>query len=316
MPLEMQDEQNDLRWRITIEPTAAPVQHILKAAACSLYRIAPERRSELLKRCTGLSLTISDENRFLCEAYPSWPVVRVSRRVVELVWAFSYAYWDIYQVAFSGRQIDGSPIDLHSFPKLEPALRLLRWAHNNLVGKDESDWPADLPRPYPGSPMDSTERVADELALCGIAMYLHHELAHVYAPRNPELSETDEERFCDTSAAQWILGAATLDAAVLQKRALGVAIGMVMLVVRSLSNGHMSDGVHPAGHARLVDVLAERVPKEQQAVWGFVLIALALHVGDAGLPPHQEFYDDFRDAALGYCAHIQRHTDGGTPKAV
>jgi len=111
--------------------------------------IAPERIPQLREKFLNMDLTISDDKRFQCEAFPTLNTVRLSRRVVELAWAFSYSYWEIYQVVFDGRQLTGEPIDWHNFGELVPALRLLRWSQQGLIGEHEEDWPAELPKPGP-----------------------------------------------------------------------------------------------------------------------------------------------------------------------
>lgn len=304
----MQEQPTFLPWHVTIEPDACAVQHLLASAAASLATIAPERLTRLIEHSDELSLTISDSDEFRCEALPSLKVVVISRRVIELAWAFAYAYWEIYRVVYAGRQPDGGTIDLQSIAELTPTLRLLRWAHGSLTGSHSSSWPLDGPRPAASPVHASVEHVSDELALCSIAMYLHHELAHVYAPQAPPLSAMEEERFCDSSAADWILGNPSLSPEVIQKRALGVAIGMLMLTVRGLGHGNRPDGVHPPSYERLVAVLKERVPEAQEAVWGMVVGMLALHITDAGMPAHAAAYDSFRDVALAYCEHIRIHS--------
>ena len=303
----MQQQPLRLPWLVTIEPTSSPVQHLLPNVPASLALIAPERLEQLLEKSDQLALTIADSNVFRCEAWPSFKAIVISSRVVELAWAFSYAYWEIYRVAFAGRQLDGGIVDLHAFAALGSALHLLRWAHGSLVGAHEEPWPKGCPRPAALPVTDSPEQVADELSLCSIAMYLHHELAHTYVPRVPELGAFEEEQFCDMAAADWILSGATLSEDVLQKRALGVSVGMLMLTARGLAHGNRPDGVHPAGYERLVEVLSSRVPEGQEAVWGMVVGMLALHISDVGLPAHNVPYDRFRDAALGYCEHIHNH---------
>jgi hypothetical protein len=306
----MQSEQDSLPYYVTIEPTDSPIQHLLPAASMSPATIAPERIPQLREKFLNMDLTISDDNRFQCEAFPTLNTVRLSRRVVELAWAFSYSYWEIYQAVFDGRQLTGEPIDWHNFGELVPALRLLRWSQQGLIGEHEEDWPAVLPKPDPNRPYNSSEHVADEMALCAVAMYLHHEFAHIYLKLEISKDPMQEERLCDSSAADWILGSLHLGTDVLQKRAMGVAIGMLMLAVRGLSHGNRCDGVHPQGYERLVDALKDRVPVDQRAVWGVVVGMLAIHVNDSGLPANLEAYDDYRDAALGYCDHIRMHLGG------
>lgn len=296
-----------LPWHVTIEPTSSTVQHLLPSAVASLATIAPERIAALVAHTDALNISIVDSSEFRCEAMPSFNLIVISRRTVEIAWAFSFAYWEIYQRAYAGCSLDGQVIDLHSVAELEPTLRLLRWAHRELRDNQGLPWPEDVPRPLAPPPELSSQHVADELVLCSIAMYLHHELAHVRAPDAPRLDPMEEERFCDSSAADWILGSATLGSDVIQKRAMGVAIGMLLLVARGLSRGDPSDGVHPPNYERLVSVLDSRVPEAQEGVWGMVVAMLALHASDSGLPPLVAAFDDFRMAALGYCAHIGKH---------
>lgn len=294
-----------LPWYVTIEPEDSAAQHLLASVAASMAYIAPERIVELVTRSGDLSITITDSNLFRCEALPSFKAIAISHRVVELAWAFAYGYWQIYQTLFEGRESRGGLIDLTSFAELEPTLRLLRWAHGSLVGQHSLPWPPETARPSISRVQGSVEHACDELALCSIGMYLHHELAHVYATRDPSLSPIEEERVCDSSAASWILGDPNLGAEVVQKRSLGVAIGMLMLTARGLASRNATDGVHPPGYERLVAVLDERVPEAQEVVWGMVVGMLALHVSDAGMPANREAYDSFRSAALGYCKHIR-----------
>jgi hypothetical protein len=303
----MQSEEVAIPYYVTIEATDSSIQYLLEAASMSPAAIAPERLPQLQEKYQDIDLVISDGNKFLSDAFPNIKSVRLSRRVVELAWAFSYAYWEIYQEVFNGRQLNGEAIDWNAFDNLLPALQLLRWAQQGLTGEHEDDWPETLPKPDPNRPCNSSEHVADEMALCVVAMYLHHEFAHINIVPESSLDRIEEERFCDSSAADWILCSPDLGSDVLQKRAMGVAIGMLMLTVRGMSRGSTVDGVHPQGYERLVDVLKDRLPADQRAVWGVVVAMLAIHVNDSRMPANPEAYEDFRDAALGYCGHIRRN---------
>ena len=303
----MQSGQVTVPYYVTIEVTDSLIQYLLEVASVSPAAIAPERLPQLQEKYQDIDLVISDGNKFLSDAYPTNKIVRLSRRVVELAWAFSYAYWEIYQGVFNGRQLNGEAIDWNAFDNLLPALQLLRWAQQGLIGEHEDDWPATLPKPDPNRPFNSSEHVADEMALCVVAMFLHHEFAHIIVDPEITLNRIEEERLCDSCAADWILCSPDLGSDVLQKRAMGVAIGMLMLTVRGISRGSTVDGVHPQGYVRLVDVLKDRLPADQQAVWGVVVAMLAIHVNDSRMPANPEAYNDFRDASLGYCDHIRRN---------
>ena len=65
------------------------------------------------------------------------------------------------------------------------------------------------------------------------------------------MTDLEEELFCNAAAANWILSDTGLDAAVVQKRALGVAVGMLMLTARGLGSADSHDGIHPPGYEPL-----------------------------------------------------------------
>lgn len=296
-----------LDWHVDIDETSSPVAHLLPNVVNSLALIAPERTQQLAGIASGLSVKISDSREFKCEALPGLNVIHLTTRVVELAWVFSFAYWELYRGLLSGRTPDGSVIDPRSAPELDRVLPLLSWGLAELTSGEMQAWPPNSPKPSVHVAQESAELVADELALCSLAMYLHHELAHVYAPRDQEMTGREEEEYCDAAAADWILSTSGLEPAIVQKRGMGVAIGMLMLTARGIASRSVGDGVHPPGYERLLDALITRVPEDQDGVWGLVTGMLAFHISSGGIPPHSAQYDDFRAAAIGYADHIRHH---------
>lgn len=116
----MHNVSQSLSWHIDIDPTALPIQYLLPHVIPSLERIAPERLAELSVKSNGVSFKISDSPEFQCQALPSLNVVQLSRRVVELAWAFSFAYWEMYRVVLAGKQPNGTEVNLHSFQGTPP----------------------------------------------------------------------------------------------------------------------------------------------------------------------------------------------------
>lgn len=110
------------------EGTSSPVAHLLPHIGPSLLRIAPERAAELEALTDGVTLRITESAHFICQASPQWRLIQISTRVVELVWASSYAYWTYYSTVVAGQTLAGTEVDLASYSKLQPALHLLTWA--------------------------------------------------------------------------------------------------------------------------------------------------------------------------------------------
>ena len=284
------------------EHTTSPIAHLLPHIGPSLERIAPERAVELTALTTGVQLTIADSTRWVCYASPGWRLIHVSTRVIELAWAYAYAYWVYYKRALEGKEHAGGAINLARRVDVQSALRLLGWALSELSEDRGTQWPVDVPHPSPSPAFASDEHVTDEITCCALAFFLHHELAHTYVTIPPGESDLDHERFCDDAAAGWIFSG-RIPHLQLQKRALGTAVALLLITSRGIETGNHDGVMHPVDFDRLVNTLELHVPADQEAAWGLVLGVLALHGQRAGIqPPAGEFAGPtaFRDAVLAY----------------
>lgn len=152
--------------------------------------------------------------------------------------------------------------------------------------------------------------MADEITLCAIAFFLHHELSHTYLDQVRSQSSLNHERDCDEAAAKWCLGAVGVQQLVVQKRALGVAVGLLVIAARGIHTGEHDGVEHPLDFDRLLDTLVAFVPPEQESVWGAVVAVLAIHTSAIGRsPPPGEFVGStaFRDAAVAYREQLREH---------
>lgn len=288
--------------------SASPVAPLLPALRVVLERIAPERVEELAHLTDGVHLEIADSARWICEATAGLGVIRVSTRVLEMVWALGFAYWVVYQEMFAGKDLAGARLDPRDYPRVQEALPLARWAIAELSHGAEQPWPATAPQPSASPAEASVEHVADEIALCAMAFFLHHELAHTYVPTSADEPLLDHERACDAAAAAWILGGA-LDDKVFQKRALGTAVALLMIASRGIHTGDHDGRNHPLDFDRLVDTLSTYVPPTHDVLWGMTMAILALHTSIAGMtPPEGEFVGEtaFHDVTLAYQAVLRR----------
>jgi Peptidase U49 len=277
----------------------SPLSALFPAVGASLRRVAPERGAAFDKQTRGIVLSIVPVDRWLCQT--QFGGIQVSTRALEITWAFCYATWVFYTRAVMGSEPSGEVIDLTSRADLQPALRLLDWAMSAMSAEHGPPWPNDLPRPSESTVFASDEHVATEMALVAVAFFLHHELAHNYLdPGGPE-DELVHERACDEAAADWLLGVPGLAAQTRAKRAIGTAVGLLLITAYGVWTGRYDGVIHPFGFDRLIDVLETQVRADDSVVWAVVVAVLALHTTRARLPVPRPASDaTFRDVANAY----------------
>ena len=184
----------------------SPVKHLMPHIHEALVNVAPERRADFDATYDAFVLEIVDDHRWICSVDVENKHIRVSRKVVEVLWAAAFAYFRLYervQEVTGGRVSVSAELEFNTDPALNQATQLLRWAVDTWINESDEPWPDALPRPIPNPPHASTEHVADELCLCAIAVILHHELAHIRL-RHGGTSELDAERDADMAASAWI----------------------------------------------------------------------------------------------------------------
>jgi len=147
-----------------------------------------------------------------------------------------------------------------------------------------ADAPADTPLPFEGINKDVVQIGSEMIFLHALAFVLHHELAHIqlgHTGAEGDLS-IQQEYEADAAAAQWILGAPVEDEFDYVVRHLGVSIALLWFTSLGFREKYLKCG-HPPSWKRLVAALEPTVTEEEDAIWGFVVLALTLHFHRHGL---------------------------------
>ncbi len=158
----------------------SPIRFLLIHVDRAIINIAPERLDEFKELHPRLQIELSDSHKWICEALPSFDFIRLSRRVVEVAWGAAFGYVTFYtefvqKIKPLSRQVH----ILHDNPIVIEAVKLLKWIDESWLNNDSEEWPAHIPRPTKNPSKGSMENVTDEMALCIMAFFLHHELAHI-----------------------------------------------------------------------------------------------------------------------------------------
>jgi hypothetical protein len=229
----------------------SPARWLVPRVPRSPSRAAPERAAALDEMIAAVRLSFPDLGSFVCEYRPDTRIVVVSRKVLEVAWASSYAYFVVYRRVFEELpQDEHAVIDLHADPVLGPAADLLFWVHNDwLLGKD-TPWPANLPQPTSSAADSSNERYATGVFDIAIAFILHHELAHHRLGHSGSEHETEHD--ADYEAARWLLEGLHDTSSAFQYRAYGIATALVILSARAIHRESFSSPTIPV---RSIDFL-------------------------------------------------------------
>jgi hypothetical protein len=264
----------------------SPILHVMRHLPAAVERIAPEREDALAAMKGQVAFSFIDSERFVCRYFPESKRVEFSAGAMTMLWTFSHAYVTLYDRLLPAWISGKGEISLQEDPVVRDAMALLAWAITCwLKGEGSNSWPEGLIRPVPNPAQGTAENVADELSLCAAAFVLHHEVAHhrlMHTPREDHSENIQEEKDADIEAANWVLGAERPDSAFFLKRALGVSTALLALLAKAIHRGAFGGGSHPREFDRLVHVLDRFVP-EQHRLWQFVILALKLHLHEAGI---------------------------------
>lgn len=288
-------------------PTAEgfPSEKILPLIPALFQRIVPEKQALIQQALENVTLAITDNSEWDCKASKGWNLIIISRKTVEVVWAFSYAYWFFYQEFTKVGSPDGQTMNLGANSSLKAPRQLLVWAIDNLTRREVSELPTGLPSIQDAIVEGSDLHAVLEIALTTIAFFLHHELAHLkFASRGITQAILDEERACDKEAASIMLEVE--DKALQNQDAIGTANGLLLINAIGFSSGFFDGIEHPFAYDRLIS-LEEWIDPENDLVWGWVVSMLALHMTNAGLAQPTQVFETFHDCAKAYVKIIAEH---------
>lgn len=286
----------------------SPIRFVMMHIHEALVNIAPERQVQFQKEFSDFSLEYLDTGEFICDVNVSARHIRLSRQVVELLWAISFGYITFYtKVIQVHKPTTKQVFDLTQDPEVARSMKLLKWAYENWANpKNQTPWPADLPKPIEQPKSGSMENIADELALCAVASYLHHELAHIRL-NHQGVSSIDEERAADYAMADWILDHnLPLTDYRFIKRALGIAVAMEALTAYGIYTGRFGGTTHPRSYDRLVNTISRYVTDPNHVVWAVLVSTLKLHLDNRNIATPDVVYDNFKECVNAYADILSR----------
>lgn len=267
---------------VALAGMTSPIKHVMWYLHDALVNIAPEQKEAFDREFEDFAITYLDDHHWVCEVDVAARHIRLSRKVPEVMWAASLAYYKLYtelQARLGGRSMS-APLELkpNQMPALGPSMSLLHWALDSWLNKLDLEWPAGLPRPTEDEQSQIDEKVATELCLGATAFLVHHELAHIRL-RHGGGDQLDQERDADFAAADWALAGLADETDVrFVKRALAVALALELVVAYGIHAGKHGDEEHPRSFDRLMHTLDRHVRDENHSVWYFLVATLKLHL--------------------------------------
>lgn len=297
--------------QLTVPPFESPAKYIIKYIPAIAATVAPEKAEELLRLQRDAKLRLTNSGEWEFNINIKTKEITISRKVAEVFWCTGYAYVVIYQKIFEGRrEEEPKTFDLHADEELSKAARLLQWAFESWIS-DDSSWPSDLPKPLEHPVRESMENVADEIALCAIAYFLHHELAHAYLGHSPSEDGIDQERDADYSAASWLLDGLEETDPRFQKRSLGIALAFAVFTAYGIHTGRFDGRTHPRHFDRLIHVLDRHIRDPEHSTWAVLVAMLKVHLDNAGVHAPTRIAVSFRECVDSYVETLAEEYENG-----
>ena len=310
--------REDLLLKTQIDEMTSPIRFVVRHINKIAYTIAKERGGELVPLIKPLSLHVTNGDRWEFSIRPGTGEIEISRRAMEILWSVAYGYYVVYRRIAEAKVAAGGAdvvLDLTTDSELFDAVGLLRWGLYEFLapatGSPPIEMPSSGPRPIESPEEGSNERAADELALCAAGFFLHHEighqvLGHQRVTGDNDLSKADsisQERDADYHAGDWILGAQDPSDQRFVKRALGIAVALVVDVARTIHADIHGGHSHPRPYDRLIHLFDRYLANDGWNVtWAFIVAALKLHFDNSPvtLPSRAKGHADFRAAVDAY----------------
>lgn len=235
--------------------------------------------------------------------------VRISVGALNLLWCASYASWFVYAAYGDAQKKRLSDVQLGNDPEAGRALSLYEWAINGVGQETAQDWPQASPKPTV-LPLGSTDpiNIANEIFLTAVGWILLHEIGHI-ALQHPFVTIADrsitEEHQADRFATDHVLGG-LLDLSLIQKRALGIAVANVVLVLLDLMSGQAKGGTHPSSEERLNRNLSAPELDGADPIHAFATAFLQVHLEKFRVPYDLEEHENFSLFVDDFCFSLNR----------
>lgn len=295
-----------------LQSMSSPIRYVMKNIHNAIINIAPERTKQFETELDEFTLTYLDVGKWIVNVNTQEKHIRISRQVVEIMWAASYAYMVFYDRICAGKLIKAKEdVDLTSQSDVKIALQLLQWAYNNFIDINRDiPWPIDLPKPIENPGSESIEKIADELCLCATAAILHHEFSHIRLKHVRNLDNVDAEREADYEMVDWILHPSLNNKDMMFiKRSLGIAIAFEVMTAYGIYTSNFGGDSHPYTYERLIRSLERHITDDNHIVWAIIVGTLKLHLDHKGIPTPGIAYNSFKECVNSYANILSRFTN-------
>jgi len=295
-----------------VEFSVRPLMEQVPGLLIELQGVRSEDSERLRDLLARLHLRVTGTRTWRCDA-STYGIVYISKKTIEILWAFSFAHVSIYKHLLEGKQISGD-FDIGGNPALALPRAMLAWCKADATLLGANDIPEDAPVPMPGARADSIEEVAYNIARYAIQFCLFHEMGHVFVGNAiPDIRECERE--CDRKAAHWMVQLPADSERVVRHRKQGMAVALAYIVAYGLDTGRHDGITHDSTYVRLVDVLEQQCSIRDDCPWSLVTAILAAHATDQGIALNvgavpDEGFEEFSLAVHAFRDAIQAHDIG------
>jgi len=259
------------------------IEDLRKDIEASVFRIAPERETELRTffRDRRPQFLWGNRPRSLPKVNPQDAVIYLDWPGLTLLWAAAFQYWVLYN-EHSNAHADET-FRLFGSERRVTAIATFEWALRNFSDPKVSR-PDGLPTPSATSPYASDKHVANELFLAAVAWILLHEIAHLqlnhtYVTAIPR----EEETRADADALSWILDHEH-DKPRRTKRILGVCVAILLITALDLDRGSFMDTTHPRAFDRMFALLEQATLEDDHVAFAFCTTMIRVELAKLQLP--------------------------------
>jgi len=261
-----------------------------------------------------LHVRVTGTKTWRCDAL-ACGIVYVSKKTLEVLWAFVYSHLAIYLSKFQGLMVGGD-LGLEGDAELLDARQLLTWARSEEVLIGAGELPDGMPVPTIAAHEDSIESWSLQITLRALQFHLFHELAHVFLANEEFPSLLELEAACDQKALDWITLLPSENDLANRRIHTGATAALLYIAAFGINTGRIDGLTHPRTYDRMIDALGPRFDIEQDHVWAFAATILAVHATNEGIsiPPEQipaNGFGNFFECVQAYRNAIHAHANTG-----
>lgn len=265
----------------------SPIKIILPKLHLAITNVAREKERIFAAECKDYSLNYIQSDDFIVRAYVQTKEIFFSTFVLEFLWVTSWVSIRFYDFIAGRNPVDSQTIDATA---MSNEFQAMQWAYDKLLSRrSQTIWPSQIPLPFlditPSVPHTYEELCklrARDTMMSAFAYYFHHEMAHIRLNHNPVSDfSIDQERDADRQAAQFLLEGAdpnNLLDWLIQRRYLGVSIGLNALLSRGIYTRKFHSDSHPRSFDRLAWILNEYITDADNEIYAFNVVILKLHI--------------------------------------